>query len=149
MMQKLLRRRTNGLTLIEILIVVTIVAALAALAYPSYTKQMQKTRRTAAQEDLLELAQFMERVYTENKSFLISGSAPSLPYTESPKDSSTKYYDLALQAGTTATAYTLVATPKDPGPQADNGIVTLDNLGVRCWDKDNDANACEAGETWN
>ena len=48
------------------MIVVAIVAILAAIAYPSYRDQIERTRRADAQAVLMQAAQFMERIYTEN-----------------------------------------------------------------------------------
>ena len=55
-----------GFTLIELMVVVAIVAILAAIAYPSYRSQIEKTRRADAKAVLMQAAQYMERLYTEN-----------------------------------------------------------------------------------
>ena len=56
----------QGFTLIEVMIVVAVIGILAAIAYPSYQESVTKTRRSAAQGCLVEMAQFMERFYTTN-----------------------------------------------------------------------------------
>ena len=99
----------RGFTLIEVMIVVAIVGILAAIAYPSYLDSIQRSRRAEAQAALLELAQFMERSYTTNGSYLVSGSAPTLPFSAVPKDGGAAYYTLSLSA-TTAATYSLLAT---------------------------------------
>ena len=60
------RTRHTGFTLIEVMIVVAVIGILAAIAYPSYQESVTKTRRSAAQGCLVEMAQFMERFYTTN-----------------------------------------------------------------------------------
>ncbi|MDF1589442.1 MAG: type IV pilin protein [Gammaproteobacteria bacterium] len=128
--------KINGFTLIELMIVVAIIGILAAIAYPSYLDQVRKTRRANAQSDLVELASFMERYYTEKFTYMNGGVAPILPFTESPKDGGgAKYYDLTV--ATTATAFTLTATAKN-GQQADTcGDMTITQSGVQtpaaCW----------------
>lgn len=123
-----------GFTLIELMIVVAIVGILAAIAYPNYQEHVRKTRRADAQTALMELSQFMERNYTANGKYLTAANeAPNLPFTEAPKDSATKYYDLRFPAGTapTATAYTLEAVPKGAMANDACGTLTLTNTGAK------------------
>ena len=77
-------RRNQGFTLVELMIVVAIVAILAAIAYPSYKEYVRKSRRADAKAVLVEAAQFMERVYTEDFSYASAELPPSLK--KSPKD---------------------------------------------------------------
>lgn len=127
-------RKTAGFTLIELMIVVAIVGILAAIAYPNYQEHVRKTRRADAQTALMELSQFMERHYTANGKYLTAANAaPVLPFTEAPKDGSTKYYDLAFPAGTapTATTYTLEAAPKGAMANDVCGTLRLSNTGAK------------------
>ena len=78
----------RGFTLIEMVIVVAIAGILAAIAFPSYQNSVRKTRRTNAEADLVQLSQFMERIYTENGSYMRGGASPALPFTVSPQDGS-------------------------------------------------------------
>ena len=99
----------NGFTLIELMIVVAIVAVLAAIAFPAYQEQIARSRRADAKTVVMENAQFMERFYTQNGTYLNA----TLPILEAPKDAGTKFYDLAFAGGQpTATTFTVVATPK-------------------------------------
>lgn len=120
-----------GFTLIELMITVAIIGIIASIAYPSYIEQVRKTRRTNAQSDLVEMASFMERFYTEN--FTYVGAA--LPFTESPKQGNPKYYDLTV--ATTALTYTLTATAKGTQTADSCGDLTLTNTGAstpaNCW----------------
>ena len=63
--------KVKGYTLIELMIVVAVVGILASVAYPAYKSQVEQTRRSTAQADLLELSSFMERWYTENFTYQI------------------------------------------------------------------------------
>lgn len=63
------RRRTRGITLIELMIVVVIVGILAAIAYPSYRQYVQRAKRTEAMSALLQVATNQERVYLNTNSY--------------------------------------------------------------------------------
>lgn len=138
-------KHARGFSLIEVMVVVVIIAILASIAFPSYQDSVRKSRRTAAKADLSQLAQFMERIYTENNTYKPGGSNPALPFTESPSDNSTKYYDLAISAST-ATSFTLTATPK--GAQAGDGTLSLSNTGVKWWDANKNGSVDSGENVW-
>lgn len=131
----------RGFTLIELMIVVAIIAIIMIVAIPSYNNHIEETRRTAAQSDLMELAQWMERRYTGNYDYRDgAGNAPALPFEESPRDSGTVAYDLTVES-VTQNGYTLRATPTGPQTGDDCGDLTLDQVGIKgddgggivCW----------------
>lgn len=127
--------KKNGFTLIELMIVVVILGILAAIAYPSYQEQVRQTRRANAQANLMELASYMERYYTEN--FTYVGTQGALPFDQSPK-TGTAYYNIAVNPAPTAVSYQLEATAQ--GAQADGGncdSLTINQTGATgpagCW----------------
>lgn len=125
--------KKNGFTLIELMITVAIIAILAAIAYPSYQDSVRKTKRATAQADLMELAGFMERVYTENIAYPSASTA--LPFITSPRDSTPAYN---LTKVSTSSTYTLTATPSGDQINDSCGTMTLKNNGDKtpatdCW----------------
>jgi type IV pilus assembly protein PilE len=148
--------RNNGFTLLELMIVVAIIGLLAAVAYPSYQDHTRKARRTDAQSMLASFANAMERYYTSGFTYMDAGTtdtnangtgdtgAPTIFPTQSPKDGATKFYNLTINA-VTASSYTLRATPI--GGQVGDGILELTNTEIRRWDKNNDGDFLDAGET--
>jgi type IV pilus assembly protein PilE len=125
-------RNGGGFTLIELMIVIVVIGILAAIAYPAYDEYTRKARRADAQTALLELAQFMERHYTANGKYLTAANAaPVLPFTESPKDGTSKYYDLSFASAPTASSYTLRAVPKGVMANDTCGTMTLANTGAK------------------
>ena len=130
-------RRTSGFTLIEVMIVVAIVGILAAIAYPSYQESVRKSRRAEAKAALVNAAQQLERLYTQNNSYAaatIGDLATNTIRDHVPADRphANATYLIALNPAPTATTYTLTATRA--GAQASDmtcGDYTLTNTGVK------------------
>jgi type IV pilus assembly protein PilE len=126
-----LHRGSNGFTLIELMIVVIIVAVLAAIALPSYEAYVQKSRRSEAAAALVENSQFLERVFTQNASYLVAGAQPTLPITRTPRTSvaGNQNYDITVAA--TAAGYVLTATAAPSKPDPLCAPLLLDQLGAK------------------
>ena len=60
----------QGFSLIELLIALAVVATLAGVAYPGYLAHMKKVHRTQIVALLTEQAQYLERHYARNGSFI-------------------------------------------------------------------------------
>ena len=120
-------RRTQGFSLLEILVVVAIIGVLAAIALPSYQKQIQRSNRAAAQS-------FMADVANKQQIFLSTARAYAADLTElnmtAPADISPKFYTFAIApvAGPPP-CWTITATAK--GNQVPDGDLTLDCQGTK------------------
>ncbi|WP_052107793.1 type IV pilin protein [Aerolutibacter daejeonensis] len=122
--------KIRGFTLIELMVVVAIVGILAAIAVPLFGDQMRKSRRTEALTTLQNQQLAMERYRVDHASF----ATYSLP-----AGLDNGHYTFAL-SGTSATGYTLEATPQ--GDQANDkcGKLSLVNAAgaisktpTTCW----------------
>ncbi|ERS87101.1 hypothetical protein Q667_15595 [Marinobacter sp. C1S70] len=122
--------QSRGFTLIELMIVVAIIGIIASIAYPSYQENVRKTRRANAQADLLELAQWMERQYAQDYSYLVGGNQPTLPFTSSPR-TGTAFYAISFSGNVTQNGFTLQAQPSGDQAQDKCGTLTLDNAGSK------------------
>ncbi len=124
-----LSKKNRGFTLIELMIVVAVVGILASIAYPSYKEYIDRSRRQEATAALMENAQFMERLFTQNASYVLPAAA-TLPVTATPRASTPIRYNLGVVA--TATTYTLSATPDVAFPDAVHcGELGVNQIGTR------------------
>jgi len=128
----------RGFTLIELVIVVAIIGIIAVVAFPLYQNQVEQTRRTTAQADLLELSQWMERRYSNGFDYRDAGANPVLPFTQSPQEGAA-FYNISFVGNATRDTYTLQAAPTAAQANDDCGTLTLDEQGNRgaaianCW----------------
>ena len=99
------RIQAAGFTLVELIVVVAIIAILAAIAYPTYTSTVKKGNRADAKEALVDASQILERCFSQYYAYNAAG-CPALP-----TQSANKYYSIAASPATTATTYSIVATP--------------------------------------
>jgi type IV pilus assembly protein PilE len=120
-----------GFTLVELLVALAIAAILAAIAVPSYQAQVAKARRVNMQGDLIRLAQFMERLYSEHGCYSSGDdcSDPSQPAIATSIDNYSVSFDEF-----SADSFTIQASPVEGSPQDGDGVLTIDNLGGRSWD---------------
>lgn len=119
--------RARGLTMIEVMIALVIVGILAAIAYPSYSASIVKSRRADAKQALVELAQRLERFYSENSTYLGATLGGGGIYAST---SAGGYYTLAIPTQT-ATAFTITATPTGNQSSDACGTFGYDQVGAK------------------
>ena len=132
-------RRNAGFSLIELMVVVAIVAILVAAAYPIYSDMVRRSNRSDARATLMQIAQNLERYFTENNTYAgatlhIAAATDVWPTATSMEGR----YTITFSVAPSATVYTLQAAAT--GPQAKDSkcaTMTLSSQGVRapaaCW----------------
>jgi type IV pilus assembly protein PilE len=117
------RSRTQGFSLIELMVAVTIVAILSAIAYPSYRNYVLRGQVVSATNNLSAWSANLERWYQDNRTY-VGG-----PCGLSAGGVSTTYGTFTVSCSAlTASAFTLQAI----GQNATNGFkYTIDNTGVQ------------------
>ncbi len=138
--------RSQGFTLVELMIAVAILAILAAVAIPIYTTYSNRTYRTEAMADLLDCAQALER--RASVSFSYEGAAtgggdagvvdPNICTSEAVNAG--RY---VINVNGNAATFTLTAGPQN-GTDEGRGL-SYNSAGQRGWDEDG-AGGIEADE---
>lgn len=118
-----------GITLLELLIVITVIGILASLAVTSYQNSIRKARRADAKTVLMNAALFMERNYTEANHYNQDAAGnpidnSKLPVSEAPVDGNRKFYDIQFLGTPTTHTFTIDAIPKN-GQEKDTLCATL------------------------
>ena len=121
----------GGFTLIEVMIVVVITALLLMIALPAYQQQLQKTRRSLARAELMEVLARQEQYFLNHRQY--APQLTDLGYPESPYAIDASGNDLAATAAnriylidlaTQANGFALYATPQ-LAQSGDRGCATL------------------------
>jgi len=145
------RNAQRGFSLIELMIVVAIIAVISAFAYPSYDRYVIKTKRSVAQNALLQVADRQQQFFMDNKRFaadITNLGFPANPYVIDDNGTSTvasdadAVYSLSL-SNVTATTWTATATPLNSQLSRDTycGSLTITQTGAKsksgasdeCW----------------
>lgn len=115
--------QADGMTLIELIIVVSVVAILMSLAVPAYTHHSLRVHRSEAIRLLLQASICQERIYASNGNYDTSRCTPNSDF---------KRYQLGYQSpNTQSQSYTAVATPIGAQTADACGYLSLDQSGFR------------------
>jgi type IV pilus assembly protein PilE len=117
-------RSMRGFTLIELLIALVCIALLTSLAWPNYQALVWRSQRAQARASLLQAAHWIERAASANGSYPSVSDVPS-----SVLQIDGQHYQLKLTS--TATTYTLSATPLGAQTTDACGTLIVNHLGER------------------
>jgi type IV pilus assembly protein PilE len=128
-----MKNNARGMTLIELMIVVAILGIIAAIGYPSYLEHVKKTRRAEGMGELLELADRMERHYSDTGSYDQTDGTDMTAATIYRSTTENGYYTLSIAAGTNNVQFSASATPTSKGQQNTDkcGTFTITSQGLK------------------
>ena len=138
-------KRSAGFTLIELMICVALVAVISAVAIPTYKGHVVKVRRTDVQQQMMDLAQDLERYFTINGRYVTAAGGTTCGVSAPTTNS---YYSFGV-AGTTSVTipsantaspgptncrdntFVIIAQPVASKSQASDGWLAVDQSGAR------------------
>ena len=103
-------KKTRGFTLIELMIVVAVLSIIVAIGYPSYMEHVKKSRRAEGMGQLLELADRMERAYSDRGTYPTNISEVYVATTDGG------FYTLSIVSANNI-SFTVNAAPTSLGKQ--------------------------------
>jgi type IV pilus assembly protein PilE len=118
----------KGFTLIELMIVVAVVGILSMIALPQYTQYVIRGNRAAAEAFMMDVANRQKQYLLDARSY-----APDLAtLTMTAPTNVLNNYTVAVSAPVaTLPSFTITATPGAGSKQANDGTLTLDDLGTK------------------
>ena len=122
--------RSQGFSLIELMIAVVIVGILAAIAIPMYSDYVTRSRRADGQATLMQVAQELERCYTQFSKY---NDDDCSVFASGTLISDQGFYVISASGGDlTESTFTLTATPQnEQADDTDCKKLTLTHLGVQ------------------
>lgn len=133
------RRRQQGVTLIEMMIVVLVLGILTTIAYPNYRDYAARAQRSEAKAALLQVATNQERFYLNNNTY--TTDMTQLGFNSSPFTTDTGNYVVRIRPGANESGYVAEADyqPTD-NEEAVCNLFTIDETGAKgsdpqidCW----------------
>ena len=127
-------RRSDGFTLLEVMIAVVVVGILAAIALPSYSAHLRKSARADAQSTLTDAAARQQQFLVDRRRY--AGSLATLGVTPSA-DVAAKYAFVVVAVDGPPPTFTLTASATGDQAHDKCPVLTIDNAGNRapaeCW----------------
>ncbi|HZX25118.1 MAG TPA: type IV pilin protein [Woeseiaceae bacterium] len=95
-----MRKTMQGITLLELMIVVVIIGTLAVLAYPNYREYSSRAQRTEARSMLLRIAADQEKFYLQRSEY--ASTLTEFGYASNAVPTDTGKYEISITAGDAA-----------------------------------------------
>jgi type IV pilus assembly protein PilE len=127
-----MRNKTRGFTLIELLMVVAILGIIAAIGYPSYQEQVRKARRAEGMGELLEMADRLERRYSDQGTYggINADALYGISTADNTRPTTNGHYKLDIVSADTV-QFTISAAPQGLQAKDKCGTFTMTSQGQK------------------
>ena len=126
-------RKSQGFTVVELVIAIAIIGILAAIAIPSYQEHLKKGRRADAQQFLSQVAQKQQQYLMDARAY--AGTLADLSMDTAIPSGVAKFYDITMVAVAAAPpTFTVTAKPKSGTAQDGDGDLTINEQGTKLRD---------------
>ncbi len=134
-----MEKRQEGVTLVELMIVIVVLGILVAIGYPGYQEFSARARRAEAISALLQVATNQERFYLNNQTY--TTDLTNLGFETSPWTTETGSYVIRVRPGANQNQFIAEADYQRGGGEAAKcDIFTVNSAGVKastpetdCW----------------
>lgn len=123
-------RHVTGFTLIELMITVAVIAIIAAVAIPSYRQHVVRSKRSAAQAVMMDIANRQQQHLIANRTFADTATLTANGYVL-PEEARGSYTWAVSTTTPSDGPPTFLITLTPFGGQADDGALTLNEQGVK------------------
>jgi type IV pilus assembly protein PilE len=122
--------RAAGVTLIELMIAVAVVAILASIAVPSYRQYVTRSKRSAAQSAMMDIANREQQFLLANRRYATKAGLEGNGYALPGEVGDSYTWDVEVPDDPVP-YFTIKLTPLPNGSQASDAELTLDSSGKK------------------
>ena len=121
-------RGHDGFTLIELMITIVIIGILAGIALPAYQNSVRKSHRSAAQAEMLDIANREQQYLLANRSY--TATLSNLGYS-GPTEVAARYTCTVSVTSTGLPTFTVSCAPTSLQSASGFSTLTLDSTGAK------------------
>ena len=121
-------RGHDGFTLIELMITIVIIGILAGIALPAYQNSVRKSHRSAAQAEMLDIANREQQYLLANRSY--TATLSNLGYSV-PTEVAARYTCTVSVTSTGLPTFTVSCAPTSVQSASGFSTLTLDSTGAK------------------